>query len=484
MVQDHRREDEGDARRFLSKNMKLSEMLATQPPPNPVPGARRLIREALLQSGKRLVVIDDDPTGMQTVQDVSVFMDWSVDTLRRALSMPAPVFFVSVNTRSLNPPEARALALEVGRNLRQAVDRENARVLLASRSDSTLRGHFPYEVDALCQGFELNPDGLIFAPAFIEAGRFTIGDTHWAEMKGALIPVSETEFARDPMFPFRNSNLKSWIEEKTAGAVPAEKVISISLDLLRRGRPADVALELLKSREGVPVILNAAEYADLDVVSLAIESAEDAGKTFVYRCSASFLKSRGGFEDRALLTRPEMVGEAGPGLIIAGSYVEKSSSQIKRLLDSGLASGIELNVDRVVSDTHREDEVRRVAAGVSEQLGRGRSVALFTTRQVRIAPGEDFAGTGKKIMQALCEVTGQVSVRPAYVVAKGGITSIQIARVALGANQTLALGQILPGVPVWRLGGESRWPGISYVVFPGNVGDEDALLNAIKTLAG
>jgi uncharacterized protein YgbK (DUF1537 family) len=464
--------------------MRLSELLATQPPPSPIANARRQIREALVKSGKRLVVIDDDPTGMQTVQDVSVFMDWEVDTLRRALSMPAPVFFVSVNTRSLNPPEARTVALEVGRNLRQAADREKSCVLLASRSDSTLRGHFPYEVDALCQGFQLNPDGIIFAPAFIEAGRFTVEDTHWADMKGELVPVSETEFARDPMFPYRNSNLKAWIEEKTAGAVASDKVRSLSLALLRRGRPEDVASELVRSVDGVPIILNAVEYADLDVVSLAIQSAEAAGKTFVYRCSASFLKSRGGFEDRALLTRSEMVRDGGPGLIIAGSYVEKSSSQIKRLLDSGTAVGIELSVDRVVSDADREDEITRVAGKVSQHLTRGITVALYTTRQVRVAPGEDFAETGKKIMQALCQVTGRVSVRPAYVVAKGGITSIQIARVALGANQTLALGQILPGVPVWRLGSESRWPGISYVVFPGNVGDENGLLSAVKTLGG
>src|SRR3989304_3412873 len=126
--------------------MTLSELLANQPPVRKIPDARGHIRRALIDSGKRLVVIDDDPTGMQTVQDVPVFMDWSVGTLRKAIASGEPVFFVSVNSRSLGPPDATALALEVGRNLREATERENAEILLASRSDSTLRGHYPYEV--------------------------------------------------------------------------------------------------------------------------------------------------------------------------------------------------------------------------------------------------------------------------------------------------------------------------------------------------
>ncbi len=87
-------------------------------------------------------------------------------------------------------------------------------------------------------------------------------------------------------------------------------------------------------------------------------------------------------------------------------------------------------------------------------------------------------------MSALCEVISHISTRPAYMVAKGGITSIEAARVGLHVREAYALGQILPGVPVWRLGLGSRWPGLTYVVFPGNVGDETALLRAVMTLSG
>jgi len=44
------------------------------------------------------------------------------------------------------------------------------------------------------------------------------------------------------------------------------------------------------------------------------------------------------------------------------------------------------------------------------------------------------------------------------------------------------LGQILPGVPVWKLGAESRFPNLAYIVFPGNVGDAHSLADVVRQL--
>ena len=85
-------------------------------------------------------------------------------------------------------------------------------------------------------------------------------------------------------------------------------------------------------------------------------------------------------------------------------------------------------------------------------------------------------------MQSLCQFVRNIAIRPGWVIAKGGITSIQVAKTALVANEAFAIGQILPGVPVWRLIGDAKWPDIPYVVFPGNVGDDEALLNAVRVL--
>jgi uncharacterized protein YgbK (DUF1537 family) len=478
--------DNGKSPHGLSWNweidLNLSEVLAGKPPVRAIPNAPATIRKELIASNKRLAVVDDDPTGVQTIHDVSVYMRWSVDVLRKALASGDPVFFISTNSRALSPEEAKALSLEVGRNLGEATRREGREVLLASRSDSTLRGHFPYEVDALAEGMALEFDGIIIAPAFFEGGRFTIDDIQWVEQDGQMIPAHLTEFARDPAFAFKNSNLKAWVTEKTKGAVEAEDVRSISLDLLREGGPEAVAGELIQASGGRPIIANAACYADLEVLALGIQEAEKKGKKFVYRCAASFIKARGGFENRPLLRHAELAPAMGPAVIVVGSYVDRTTRQLRRVLESGTARGVELSIRELLLPGSRAAQIQQAVDGVNGSLASGFDTVLYTSREMLNAHADTFQEAGKAVMAALCEVVSRIEVRPGYLVAKGGITSIELARTSLNVNEAFALGQILPGVPVLRFGAGSRWPDIPYVVFPGNVGDDDALLKVISIL--
>jgi len=464
--------------------VKLSEILANQPSVRYIPDARKQIRKSLVDSGRRLVVIDDDPTGVQTIHGVSVFMDWSIEVLRKAIASEEPVFFISTNSRSLNPVETKKLSLEVGRNLREAARLEGVEIFLASRSDSTLRGHFPYEVDALTSGLGLDFDGIIIAPAFFEAGRYTIDDIHRAEQDGELVPVHQTEYARDPVFGFKNSNLGAWIEERTNGAIKAGDVQSISLTMLREGGPEAVTSKLLNISNRVPVIVNATCYEDLEIMSLGIISAEKRGKKFVYRCAASFIKARGGFEDKPLLTHQDLITGGGPGLIVVGSYVEKTSRQLQQLVNSGLAEGVELRAQELQTEENSEREIQSVSKVANQKLAAGITVVLYTSRKFQAASSQDFQEAGNIIMLSLCEVVRRIQYQPGYMVAKGGVTSIEVVRSALNVRKALAMGQIIDGVPVWRLGMEARWPDIPYVVFPGNVGDDEALLRAVKVLRG
>ena len=84
----------------------------------------------------------------------------------------------------------------------------------------------------------------------------------------------------------------------------------------------------------------------------------------------------------------------------------------------------------------------------------------------------------------LVRLLAGLGVRPAFIVAKGGITSSDLATKALGAKKALVLGQIVPGVPVWKMDRTSRFPEINYVVFPGNVGDDYALAEVCKKMKG
>jgi uncharacterized protein YgbK (DUF1537 family) len=137
-----------------------------------------------------------------------VSLGWSLPDLRRGIASADTLFFVCTNSRSLAARAAGRLGEVVGRRLRHAARREGARVVLLSRSDSTLRGHFPVEVDGLARGFGFAPDALIIAPAFFEAGRYTVGDVHWVEQGGDLVPASQTEFARDPVFGYTSAYVR------------------------------------------------------------------------------------------------------------------------------------------------------------------------------------------------------------------------------------------------------------------------------------
>jgi uncharacterized protein YgbK (DUF1537 family) len=414
-------------------------------------------------------VIDDDPTGTQTAWGARVFLDWAGDAMASAVRDAEPLFFVSTNSRSLGPSAAAAVGRVVGKELARAAARAGVGLSFVSRSDSTLRGHFPAEMSALAAGAGLRPGVILLVPAFFEGGRFTAGDIHWVNLQGRLLPAAATEFAKDPSFGFRHSDLCLWAEEKTGGATRADDVRTVSLDDIRRGCPARVAGIFADCPPGAIVVVNAMADADLDVVVLAMMDAEDAGQSFFSRTAASFVKVRAGLDDRPLLGAAEIGAADGPCLVVAGSWVGATSRQLAVLLASGTVEGVEYRVE--AGDHEAADAARRCASA----LRAGKHTALFTSRSVDRGAA-DFLERGARIMAGLCEAVRLIPDAPAAIIAKGGITSLEIARRALGARDALVAGQVLPGVPLWRLGTGARFPGIPYVVFPGNVGDDDALL--------
>ncbi len=447
------------------------------PPRRTAPGSRQLARESLRRAGARLVVLDDDPTGTQTVHDVSVYLDWSAGSIIEALRENADVVYISTNSRGLEREAAVELGWLLGQRLRAAEKETGIQAVLASRSDSTLRGHYPAEVNALIDGYGRPIDGVILCPAFFEGGRYTADDVHYVLQGSALTPAAETEFARDPVFGYRHSNLRQWVAEKV-GDRRAEDVQSVSLDVLRSGGPEAVADVLLRATAGQVFVVNAVCYDDLDQFVLGLVAAEEQGKRFVYRCAAGLVKVRGGIEDRALLTRQDLMLAAGPGLVVVGSWVERTTGQLACLLEEPSMVAVELDVLAYAHQGVRE----RTAAAATAALRAGKTAVVYTSRRPVNTSMESFAAVGRKIMATLCEIVAGVSVEPSFVVAKGGITSIEIARCALGARRAQVLGQVAAGVPVWRLGAEARWAGLPYVVFPGNVGTVETLREVVRTL--
>jgi uncharacterized protein YgbK (DUF1537 family) len=453
--------------------MTLAAALSRLPAPMRIPGARDTIRNSLEKSGTKLIVIDDDPTGTQTVHGVRVYMDWSESTLAGAFQRSDPVFYVSTNSRSLPEPQAAALAAELGRNLRKVSAEAAVDFVVASRSDSTLRGHFPAEVAALVSELSSPIDAIILVPAFFEAGRYTLNDIHWVDDGTELVAAHLTEFAQDPDFGFRHSDLKDWVEEKSRGAVKAGEVISIPIRELRLKGPAHVADILCTAERGISVVANAVCYEDLEVLALAVILAESRGRRFVYRTAASFVKVRAGLEDRPLLTRGKIRPTGKAGLIVVGSYVAKTTRQLEQLLRAKSVQGIELQAS--------QPEIERAAREASLCLERGTTPVIFTSRARQ--QSVDFLAAGKALMSGLCETVHRITGSPGWIIAKGGITSIEIARSALGVDAADVIGQVIKGVPFWRLAA-APWSDVPYIVFPGNMGDDSALARVFALLDG
>jgi uncharacterized protein YgbK (DUF1537 family) len=231
--------------------------------------------------------------------------------------------------------------------------------------------------------------------------------------------------------------------------------------------------------------VNAAAYSDLEVFVHGLLQAEAAGKRYLFRTAASFVRVRAGIEPRPLLSAAEIGGAGNEGgLIVVGSFIGRTTVQLESLLALPGATGIEVVVDRLAESIPRADEIGRVAAAAREAMSNGRHAVVFTSRQHETALGK--AGdlkAGQIVSAALAEIVRLIPGRPRFLIAKGGITSSDVATGGLGMRRALVLGQASPGVPVWRMGPETRFPGLSYVVWPGNVGGPDALRDLVATLA-
>ena len=466
-------------------------LFSSLPPEWLAQGLLEQIRAGLKRAGRKLVVLDDDPLGTQATHGVLVATAWDEDTLSAALQAEGEIFYLITNSRSLSQERAAELYCTIARRLYRLGHSLGRDFTLLCRSDSTLRGHFPAEVEALSAVREAelgrSYDGVILAPFMWEGRRFTIGDVQWVEDRGRLVPAGQSEYARDPIFAYRHSNLPLWIEEKHKGQVQAREVATISLEDIRRGGPERVAALLGEVRDGRPVVLNAASYRDLEVAVAGLTRAEEAGKHFLSWTAASFIRVRSGRAARPLLTPEEIYCQhprPGRGLIIVGSYVERSTRQVERARRLSQLAALELEVERVLEPTSRQREVARARRLAQEAFTKGDLLIYTSRRPVSAANWEESLRIGEEICTGLVEVVR--ALRPEdglrFMAVKGGATAHAIVTQGLGVKMAWALGQIQPGVPLWLLGEGSRYPGLPYVVFPGNVGDDDTLAQVILTL--
>ena len=438
----------------------------------------------------KIVVLDDDPTGSQTVHGCLLVMRWDVETLRMGLRDESPLFFILTNTRSLTPNQAAAVTRDVCVRLREAIAAEEVEdFIVVSRSDSTLRGHYPIETDVIAE--ELGPfDAHFLIPAFFEGGRFTRDSIHYLLSNGSEVPVHETEFAKDSVFAYSYSYLPAYVEEKTKGRIASEDVERILLEDLRQG----VSDRLVQLEGNRCVVVDGETQEDLDRFARDISAAVTHGKKFLFRSAASVLTSLA-----ALPLQPVMgekmsryIRDGNPGVVIVGSHVQRTTQQLERLLEEPEIEGIEVDVTQLLEDLQtglndrRKELLTATLAAVRRSHSAGKTPAVYTSRdELTFEDVQTRLDFGMRVSEFLTDVVRGLPADIGFLISKGGITSNDVLSKGLALRTARLLGQILAGCSVVRTPRDHPdVPNLPVVLFPGNVGDRDALAEVYRRLTG
>ena len=437
-------------------------------------------------SETKIIVLDDDPTGSQTVHSCLLLTRWDVATLKQGLQDDAPLFFVLTNTRGMSADQAATVTRDVCINLRQALDELSQagtpiNPLLVSRSDSTLRGHYPVETDVIAE--QLGPfDAHFLVPAFFEGGRITRDSVHYLVVNGAPVPVHETEFARDSVFGYSHSYLPDYVEEKTGGRIRAEQVERFLLDDVR----GDSLPRLMALQGNVCCAVDGETQDDLDHFCRQLMDAAAQGKRFLFRSGASLLTALAQLpaqpvaaEDMHSYTRG---GRAGA--VLVGSHVSKTTQQLQELLKMPGVAAIEIDVEHI--ESQRETMLTAITDQAAQLHADGVTPVIFTSRTEKtFADQATRLAFGATVSAFLMDVVRRLPATLGFLISKGGITSNDVLSSALALRTSRVLGQILPGCSVVRCPADHpRFPDLPVVIFPGNVGDEHAVARAYARLAG
>lgn len=433
----------------------------------------------------KIIVLDDDPTGSQTVHSCLLLLQWDVETLRLGLTDASPIFFVLTNTRALTPEKAEATTREVCRNLKQAIAAVGMQeFLVVSRSDSTLRGHYPVETDAIAQ--ELGPfDAHFLIPAFFEGGRTTRGSIHYLQVDGVDTPVHETEFARDSVFGYHHSYLPDYVEEKTQGRIHANQVERFLLSDLR----AEVRDRLLQLHNNQCCVVDAEGQTDLNQFATDVLAAAAQGKRFLFRSAASLLTALADLPAQPTAAREmaKYVRGGKPGAIIVGSHVKKTTEQLEQVLQQPGAVGVEVDVSRLL-DRAMDASSTLLAETVNQASqihASGKTPIIYTSRQeLTFEDSQTRLDFGEAVSALLMNILRQLPSDIGFLISKGGITSNDTLSQGLALRKARLLGQVLPGVSMVRTPADHpQFPDLPVVLFPGNVGDASALATVYQRLS-
>jgi uncharacterized protein YgbK (DUF1537 family) len=414
------------------------------------------------------VVLDDDPTGTQSVHDVPVFLSWSVDPLRTAFESSSSVHLLT-NARAVMADEAERVTFDAACTARAA----DPEVRLVLRGDSTLRGHLLAEYRAAARAaFGDRALVLMLVPALPTAGRVTRDGVHYADS----VPVHETDYARDGVFSYRSSRLLEWAEERTHGLLAANRGIEVSLNRLQSVGPDAVlgAVRAAADRAPAVVVPDATSTADLELIAAGARKAYAEGLPLLVRAAPAFAGVLTNTSATEFVSPPH----ADDGLlVVCGSYVARTTAQLENLCAMRGIAPVELDLCALLgSDESAAMEIVRAARTVDERLAAD-GIAVLATPRERPAGTQSLAA-GQRVAVGLARVLPQLARLPGVILTKGGITSHVTVAQGLGCDRAFVAGPIATGVALWRVVAPRRR--LDCLIFPGNVGDDEHLARVVS----
>lgn len=454
---------------------------------------RRAIEESNVDSGRVFVILDDDPTGSQTVHDIPVITDWSRESIEWGFKQGVNAFFILTNSRSLSKVAAQKLVDEVVKSVAATAKELNATYSFFLRGDSTLRGHFLQEIEIAKGAKSLESSRkqiVIFAPAYFEAGRITRGNTQLVWQNDAWVPVSETDYSRDSNFGYKSSNLADYIQEKSVDG-KAIATQEVSLDAIRNQSPRELAESFIDASPETIFIINAEENRDLALLSLAATIAESAGVEIIYMGAPSLVSARIANSRRDPLGAQELFlksSKEGHGLIVVGSHVSLTSLQVlglRTLLPS--QNFVELEISPLLDEKTRQDEITRCITALKNILTSDEAVLITSREEIKGTGNLSTIDISQLIANSIVEISSGVlkESRVSWVLAKGGITSNDMLTKVTKMKRATVLGQLFPGiVSVWAPSSDSKSElnNFPVIVFAGNVGTQDSLKDAVTIM--
>jgi len=440
----------------------------------------------------KFVVIDDDPTGSQTVHDCLLLLKWDCSTLVKGFESKSNLFFILANTRSLSQNDAKSTIEEICKNLKSVIASQayEEEIIFISRGDSTLRGHNYLEPIAL--NSYLGPfDATFHIPAFIEGKRFTINGSHFVDKT----PISQTIFATDKIFGYETSNVKNLLFQQSKSQINFEDIQNLLLsdiEMLNDEANNIVFKKLKNLKNNKHVVVDVENYSQLKKFSLVIKKLIKQ-KKFLFRTAASFISSISGkksvLQSEIFFSNLRIRNKAKsflPGLIIVGSFVELSTIQLNNLLKISNCDPVELDVFELFKITSSDNNQKRrdlfknkLLKEIRFSFEQGKTPVLFTSRKFMSLDSSEIFNFYNLLACFIAELVADLKYEIGYLISKGGITTNLILSNGLNADYVYLKGQILTGISVvtYNLKNNKKLP---IVTHPGNIGTKDSLVNIWK----